>query len=205
MVSIANSDPKTEHTESGAADGVTDVAPRMLREWLDSGDTVLIDVRETFERASEFIPGSFHHPLGSLNPDEIRAAHPGKEIVFHCAGGKRSAQAAEQFRIGGEAVFHLAGGLDAWKAAGLPTERPAGAPRLPVMRQVQITAGALVALGVGLGVLVSPWFLALSAFVGLGLMFAGVTGWCGMALLLAKMPWNRSRTSDTPAASCCAG
>jgi rhodanese-related sulfurtransferase len=203
MVSIASKEQN--RTEPTPAEGVTDVAPAMLKDWLDAGDTVLVDVREHFERAGEFIPGSVHHPLGSLDPAAIREAHPGKEIVFHCAGGKRSAQAAEKFREGGEAVFHLAGGLDAWKAAGLPTERPAGAPRLTVMRQVQITAGAMVALGVGLGVTVSPWFLALSGFVGLGLMFAGITGWCGLALVLAAMPWNKSRTTNTPAASCCAG
>ena len=203
MVSIANQDPGAAGKPAPPLDphdGVTDVSPSMLREWLHAGDTVLVDVREPFERAAEFIPGSAHAPLSSFDPDAVRAAHPGKEFVFHCVGGKRSAQAAETFRAGGEAVFHLAGGIEAWKAAGLPVDRPAGAPRLPVMRQVQITAGALVALGVGLGVTLSPWFLALAGFVGLGLMFAGITGWCGMALLLARMPWNRA----TPRGASCA-
>jgi hypothetical protein len=59
------------------------------------------------------------------------------------------------------------------------------------MRQVQITAGSLVALGTALGWFVSPWFLILSGFVGCGLMFAGLSGWCGMAMMLGRMPWNR--------------
>jgi Protein of unknown function (DUF2892) len=75
---------------------------------------------------------------------------------------------------------------------------------LPIMRQVQIAAGSLVLLGIRLAVLASPWFMALSAFVGAGLIVAGITGVCGMASLLRHMPWNRSRdvdTSGTPAAA----
>ena len=68
------------------------------------------------------------------------------------------------------------------------------------MRQVQIVAGSLVALGVALGVLVSPWMLILPAFVGCGLVFAGVSGWCGMARLLAVMPWNSTPKPGLPAA-----
>jgi rhodanese-related sulfurtransferase len=87
-------------------------------------------------------------------------------------------------------AYLLEGGLDAWRAAGLPLAENRKAP-LEIMRQVQITAGALVLLGVVLGVLFQPAFFGLSAFVGAGLMFAGTTGWCGMAKLLAAMPWNR--------------
>ncbi len=76
-------------------------------------------------------------------------------------------------------------------------KRAPGAPRLPVMRQVQIAAGSLVVLGVALGVLASPWFLILPAFVGCGLVFAGATGWCGMARLLGAMPWNRPAKSTS--------
>jgi hypothetical protein len=68
-----------------------------------------------------------------------------------------------------------------------------GAP-MEIMRQVQVVAGTLILLGVGLGVLLSPWFFALSGFVGAGLVFAGVTGWCGMAKLLSRAPWNRPRS-----------
>jgi rhodanese-related sulfurtransferase len=86
--------------------------------------------------------------------------------------------------------FLLEGGLEAWKAAGLPVVRDARAP-LELMRQVQIAAGALALLGFTLGVLVHPAFHVKSGFVAAGLVLAGVTGWCGMAKLLAVMPWNR--------------
>lgn len=62
---------------------------------------------------------------------------------------------------------------------------------LPLMRQVQIAAGALILLGVVLGYAVNSGFFLLSGFVGAGLTFAGLTGFCGMARLLAVMPWNR--------------
>jgi rhodanese-related sulfurtransferase len=73
----------------------------------------------------------------------------------------------------------------------LPTVQDKAQPR-PLMQQVQIVAGSLVLLGVVLGYLLNPAFFLLSGFVGAGLLFAGLSGWCGMALLLAKMPWNRS-------------
>jgi hypothetical protein len=63
------------------------------------------------------------------------------------------------------------------------------------MRQVMLTAGAIVFAGVALGFFVNPIFFALSAFMGAGLMFAGATGWCGLAMLLKTMPWNRVKLS----------
>ncbi|QKK07653.1 MAG: rhodanese-like domain-containing protein [Planctomycetota bacterium] len=180
---------------------VTNLAPEEVSRWLDDGGAVLVDVREPFEHAEERIADAKHAPLSKFDPDAVRAAHPDSKVVFHCRSGKRSADAASRFARDGETTYHLAGGIEAWKAAGHPTVRPAKAARIPVMRQVQIAAGSLVTLGVVLGLLVSPWFLALSAFVGCGLMFAGATGWCGMALFLGKMPWNRVSASG---ASCAA-
>lgn len=79
--------------------------------------------------------------------------------------------------------------LDTKKAGG-------GAPRAEspppeILRQVQLVAGSLILLGVTLGTLVSPYFLGIAAFVGAGFVFAGATGTCGMATLLAKLPHNR--------------
>ena len=96
---------------------------------------------------------------------------------------KQSAQACNE-------VYLLEGGLNAWQRAGLPVEAKPGQP-MEMMRQVQIAAGSLVLLGFLLGSLVSPGFYLLCAFVGAGLVFAGLTGFCGMARLLAHMPWNR--------------
>jgi len=177
--------------ETRQKNAVTNVAPEELARWLDDGGTVLIDVREPFEHDEERITQAKPVPLSKFDPEAVRAAHPDSRVVFHCRSGKRSADAASRFARDGETTYHLEGGIEAWKAAGHPTHRPAKAARIPVMRQVQITAGSLVTIGVALGVLVSPWFLVLSAFVGCGLVFAGATGWCGMAMLLGKMPWNR--------------
>ena len=126
-------------------------------------------------------------------------------ILAACGNsGNRTAQAAEQLcRASAGEAYQLDGGLQAWKRAGLPVITDRKAP-LPIMRQVQIAAGSLVLLGILLAVLASPWFMALSAFVGAGLIVAGITGFCGMASLLRHMPWNRSRDVDasgTPAAA----
>lgn len=177
--------------ETSTSTGIKEVPPELLQSWLEAGDTVLIDVREDYEHADERIGNAELHPLSKFDPAELRKKHADKRIVFHCRTGKRSHEAARRFGVDSEPVFHMAGGIEGWKAAGLLTVRPEGAPKLPIMRQVQITAGALVATGVALGITVTPWFLAISAFVGCGLMFAGITGWCGMAKLLAVMPWNR--------------
>lgn len=157
------------------------------RRLLDQG-AVLVDVREADEHAREHVVGSLSNPLSRLVPVEPPA---GKAIIFHCRSGARTA--ANAVRLAGVAAcdaYILEGGLDAWKKAGLPVAVDRGQP-LEIMRQVQIVAGSLVLLGVVLGIWVTPAFLGLSAFVGVGLAFAGISGWCGMARLLALMPWNR--------------
>lgn len=173
---------------------VTDVAPELLETWLREGSAVLVDVREDFEFAEERIEGAELVPLSEFDAGAVRAGHPGARVVFHCRTGRRSADAAGRFRQGDEPVFHLAGGIEAWKAAGKATVKMPRGSRLPVMRQVQITAGFLVAAGVALGFFASQWFLLIPVFVGCGLMFAGATGWCGMAMLLGRMPWNRVKS-----------
>jgi len=172
---------------------LVELTPDMLEQWLGEGDTVLVDVREGFEHAGERIENAQHHALSKFDREQLHKHHEGKRVVFHCRSGKRSADAASQFGPG--TVYHLTGGIEEWKASGRSTIKSASAPKIDVMRQVQITAGSLVVLGVVLGVLVHPGFLAISAFVGCGLTFAGLSGWCGMAMLLAKMPWNKAVAS----------
>jgi len=182
----------------------TDVTPDLLASWMASDDIVVVDVREDYEHAEERIDGALLRPLSSFDADAVRQEAGAKRVVFYCRSGKRSLDAAARYRENGEATFHLAGGIEAWKAAGRPVARPETGPRLPIMRQVQVTAGAMAAVGTGLGVTVSPWFLVVPGFVGCGLTFAGLTGWCGMAKLLAVMPWNRSlRPAGEAPASCC--
>lgn len=155
---------------------------------IDDG-AVLVDVREADERAREHVPGTRHHALSKLSTIDTAGA---KAVIFHCRSGARTA--ANASRLAGAAgcdAYVLEGGIDAWKKAGLPVTTDTRQP-IEIMRQVQITAGSLVVAGVALGFWVAPAFFALSAFVGAGLVFAGVTGWCGMARLLGLMPWNRA-------------
>lgn len=176
-------------TDHGAK--VVDVSPAQLRDWQQKGEAVIVDVREPFEYGEERIDGAELHPLSAFDSAALRAKYADRKLVFQCRSGRRSLDAAERYRSGDGAVYHLAGGIEGWKAAGQPVEKPAGAPKIGVMRQVQITAGSLVLIGVLLGAFVNEWFLVLSGFVGAGLVFSGASGWCGMAMLLGKMPWNR--------------
>ncbi len=170
---------------------VSTVDPITLQHWLAEDKAVLLDVREPMEYNREHITGALLAPLASLDPADF-AHHAGKIIVCQCRSGARSEQAVQRLLAGGnKEVYTLEGGLEAWKQAGLPVHFDRKAP-IDLMRQVQIIAGSLVLLGVILAVLVSPGFIILSGFVGAGLLFAGLTGFCGMAILLARMPWNRS-------------
>lgn len=146
----------------------------------------LVDIREPDEHARARIPGARSMPLARLEKIQNVPA-----VIWHCRSGMRTqANAGALTENSGCDAYFLEGGLDAWRKAGLPVLENRHAP-LEIMRQVQITAGLLVLSGVILGFAVSPGFFGLSAFVGAGLMFAGISGWCGMARLLALMPWNR--------------
>lgn len=151
---------------------------------------MLVDIRELDEHARERIPGARHLPLSRIKAGQASPLdHP--IVVFHCRTGARTAGHATALK--GQAncdAYILEGGLDAWRKAGLPIALDRGQP-IELMRQVQITAGGLVLLGAILGYFLAPPFYALSAFVGAGLMFAGISGFCGMARILALMPWNR--------------
>lgn len=161
-----------------------------LKKWLDDKEVLLIDVREPGEFAAEYIPGAKLMSLSDFDHHRI-PQDLDKRIVLQCQSGKRSAQAAQKmFEAGFTKVFHLQGGLPTWKAAGYPTVVNKNAP-ISMFRQVQIVAGSLVFSGTILGAFVSPWFLILSGFVGAGLVFAGITNTCAMAMLLAKLPYNQ--------------
>ena len=146
----------------------------------------LIDIRAADEHARSRIPGAKNLPLGSaLDIGDAPA------VIFHCRSGMRTdAHAASLAASSPCEAYLLEGGIDAWRAAGLPVITDAKAP-LEIMRQVQITAGLLVLTGVILSLTVSQAWIGLSGFVGAGLTFAGISGWCGMAKVLALMPWNR--------------
>ncbi|WP_198370293.1 rhodanese-like domain-containing protein [Roseomonas rosulenta] len=160
-------------------------------EMIRAGEALLVDVREADERALAHVPGSAHLPLSRLEEAEF-AVRAGTPVIFHCASGARTAQNAARLgaRAGDGGAFIVEGGIAALRGAGLPLAEDRSAP-LPLMRQVQIAAGSLVLAGVLLGALVAPVFYGLAGFVGAGLVFAGVSGFCGMANILGLMPWNR--------------
>ncbi|MGE0740197.1 MAG: rhodanese family protein [Hyphomonadaceae bacterium] len=163
---------------------------RTLKQKLDAGEAVLIDIRESDEHAREHIIGARLAPLTVIDSHDFDRDHD-KVAVFHCRSGMRTqANAAKLLARGFRDAYFLEGGIEAWKAMGLPVHANRTAP-LEIVRQVQIAAGSLVLLGVILGAFVNPAFYGLSAFVGAGLTFAGASGWCGLALLLKTMPWNR--------------
>jgi glyoxylase-like metal-dependent hydrolase (beta-lactamase superfamily II)/rhodanese-related sulfurtransferase len=165
---------------------------------------LLLDVRTPLEFESERIEGSLNLPLDELDArvDELPEQ---PEVVVVCRTGVRATIAAEALGRAGRRARVLEGGVHAWRRARLPLR--VGRRRLPVDRQVQLIAGLMVLTGVTLGTLISPWFLAIAAFFGAGLTFAGATGTCGLALLLMKLPWNRPQGAGDVAASaaCAAG
>ncbi len=166
------------------------LSPRQAAEKLQNG-AVIIDIRSPSEFTGKHIYGARSLPL-----DQIRAKQLPENgvVIFNCTSGRRTRQNAQFLqRAAAKSAesYQLDGGLQAWEKAGLPVQGQAG-ETLDIMRQVQIAAGGLVLLGVLGGSLVWPYLYWLSGFVGAGLMFAGITGTCGMAQLLLRMPWNRA-------------
>jgi glyoxylase-like metal-dependent hydrolase (beta-lactamase superfamily II)/rhodanese-related sulfurtransferase len=174
-----------------------------LRE-ADMERSLLLDVRTPLEFESERIEGAVNVPLDQLET-RLGEIPDRADVVVVCRTGVRATIAAETLARAGRRARILDGGMHGWRRARLPLRE--GRKRLAVDRQVQLIAGTMVLGGVALGVLVSPWFLALAAFFGAGLTFAGATGTCGLALLLMMMPWNRTRPAavDAGRAVCAAG
>jgi rhodanese-related sulfurtransferase len=166
-------------------------------------ESIIIDVRETEEFNSQRIEGAIHLPLSTFErqaPAILRTLDR-NEIVFMCRSGQRAKLAAEKaapFLPGDSRVTVFDGGMLEWVRQGRQVVG-AGKMPFPMMRQVQIVAGSLALAGAALSWLVHPAFILLSGVVGAGLVFAGVTGFCGLASLLARMPWNRAKTTG---ASC---
>lgn len=167
------------------------ISPNQAKQLLDEG-AMLADIREADEHAREKIASARHLPLSKLHEMEL-AMHDGKPVIFHCKSGARTRANAP--RLAGKIApgceaYIIEGGLDAWKKVGLPVVADRRQP-LELQRQVQIGAGSMAFFGTLLGLLLSPWFFAVPLVVGAGLMTAGITGFCGMARVLAHMPWNR--------------
>ena len=167
------------------------IQPKELQEKLAQGNAQLIDVRTPMEFEEIHIEGSELMPLDRLDPEKVKSG--GSSVVI-CRTGKRSEQARQQLSAAGcEDIAVLDGGVTAWEQAGLPVKR--GKAGISLERQVRIAAGLLVLASVILGTWAHPGFYGITAFVGAGLTFAGITDWCGMGMLLAKAPWNQRVSS----------
>lgn len=180
------------------------ITPLELQAIVKSGRSVdLIDVRTPVEYDECHAVGSRLVPLDRLDPAAImagRAASAGEPLYIICRSGSRARQACERFRAAGYPdVVCVEGGTLAWERAGCDVAR--GRTEISLDRQVRIAAGSLVLVGALLALVVHPWFIGVSAFVGAGLVFSGVTDTCGLGMLLAKMPWNQLRD---PAPACAA-
>lgn len=188
------------------------ISPKQFQQLYDSGmrengsPPVLIDVRTPIEFREVHAEQARNVPLDSLDPAALKKElnnQTSQTVYFICRSGNRAQTACQQMIAAGfEDVCCVDGGTLEWDSVGLPVKR--GRAAMSLERQVRITAGALVAIGGALAVLVNPLWGLLPAAVGSGLVFAGITDTCGMGMVLAKMPWNRppeaSRASPT---SCC--
>jgi len=170
----------------------------LLQLRLDRPETRLLDVRTPGEFEAEHIVGAYNVPLDTLGEHgaEIRA-NVSDPVVLVCRSGQRARKAEEALKAAGMNNLHvLDGGMNGWATAGHPVRR--GAPRMSLERQVRIAAGLLAATGGWLALFVNPLFAAIPAFVGTGLVFAGVTDTCAMGMLIAKLPYNRPASCDVP-------
>ena len=186
------------------AQSKTSVTPAELQQLAHSGAIDLLDVRTPGEFATAHVPGALPAPLDTLDAAAFLKACGGqsKPIYVLCQTGGRARKAIEKFeRAGFVGCVLVEGGTQAWMDSGLPVIRGAR-KALPLMRQVQLAVGLISATGAALALAIHPLFAILPLLTGCGLLFAGLTGTCGMALLLAKMPWNNAAACE--AGSCCA-
>lgn len=166
-----------------------------LKSWVDKGEAVVVDVREPAEHAAENISGATLLPLGNISKSKLPETG-GRKLVVHCHSGKRSTSACEKLLAEDPSleIYNLEGGISAWAGAGHAV-KTSGKFFLPLDRQVQLTIGLGVLIGSLLAYFVNPLFALLPGFFGAGLTFAGLSGYCGLAMVLAKMPWNQSCSS----------
>ena len=180
---------------------VTTISPKQLAELCMNGKIDLIDVRTPVEFREVHADDARNVPLDRLDPAAVmqgRSGNQGEPLYLICRSGSRGQQACERFLAAGFSnVVNIEGGTMACVEAGLPVVR--GKKAISLERQVRIAAGSLVLLGAALA-FVHPAFIGLSAFVGAGLVFAGITDTCGMGMMLARMPWNH--VEDAPAKCC---
>jgi rhodanese-related sulfurtransferase len=177
---------------------VATISPRKLYDDMEAGRNVdLIDVRTPAEFREVHIGFARNIPIDRLNPSEVAAERGGSTDPLYviCHAGSRGSKACQKLAAAGYAnVVNVDGGTQAWVDTGLPVVR--GKRTMSLERQVRIAAGSIVLIGALLGYFVHPYWIALPALVGAGLVFSGITDTCGMGMMLARMPWNQVGTAD---------
>lgn len=170
---------------------IKNINTRTLQEWLKNNEAIIVDVRQPGEHKTKKIPESTLLPLNNISNKNL-PKDSSKKIVIHCHSGTRSSKACQSLLKENPNcdIYNLEGGISAWIDQGGDYES-SGKIFLPLDRQVQLIIGSGVLLGTILGYLVNPNFFLLSGFFGAGLTFASISGFCGLARLLMKMPWNR--------------
>lgn len=184
----------------------TSISPREAQHLASAGNARIVDVREVDEHRREHVDGASLFPTSVFSVTGFPAQQAGQQLLVLCRSGNRAGKVADALRASGRTdVSVIEGGIVAWAKAGLPVVRNAKAP-IPLMRQVMVGAGLLLVAFTALAVFVNPWFMAGTGFVGVALAFAGISGICPMAMVLAKMPWNRATAalpaSNTTGSSC---
>lgn len=179
---------------------MTTISPQELQQRIRTNPAVhLIDVRTPVEYREVHATPARNVPLDQLGPEAVLdACTNGESLFVICRSGSRGRQACEKLAAEGINAVNVEGGTQAWEQAGLPVVR--GKKAISLERQVRIAAGFLAFAGAVLALTVDPYWAGLSAFVGAGLMFAGITDTCGMGMILARMPWNQVQASKSPAA-----
>lgn len=177
---------------------IATISPKELDSLREAGEFVdLIDVRTPAEFREVHVEFARNVPLDQLTPQTFEKVAGGQPLYLICKAGGRGKQACQRLAAAGLNVCNVEGGTEAWVAAGLPVIR--GKKTISLERQVRIVAGMIVLASAILAITVHPYFAGLSAFVGAGLAFSGVTDTCGMALVLARMPWNQCGGAESEA------
>ncbi len=166
---------------------MNNITAQELSELMAKNNAVIIDVREPFEHHSVKINGAILMPSSDFHPTKI-PVNSGQKMIFHCKSGRRSV--AVLSKLNNSEYLNLDGGIDAWIAAGFPVIK-AEKQCIPLDRQVQITIGMVLVLAFFLTYFLNIHFAFMPLIIGCGLVFAGLSGFCGLAIVLAKAPWNR--------------
>jgi rhodanese-related sulfurtransferase len=175
------------------------ITPHELHDRVLRGDSIeLIDVRTPAEFREVHVAFARNFPLDRLDPVAL-AARKGEPLYVICRSGSRGRKACETLEAASITVTNVEGGTSAWEQAGLPVVR--GKKAISLERQVRIVIGLCVLIGSALTFFVHPYWIALPAFFGGGLIFSGVTDFCGLTLILGRMPWNQAGGPDAAASA----